>query len=406
MMLRVKSISAPSVAVVSYHLMTDGTGRPNYVARALSEMPFLGSVSLVASDYEHISKRRVPEDGVVRLPVRPYTKNISVQRILSYFDFARQVNLAVPVAGADLIYVCVPDYLSALAILRRKRNRRIVVIVDVVDLWPEALPLPRLVNGLVKKTIGLAFKWLRRSLFSKADLVLFQSQYFLNQCSGNNARYGFLPMCLNETTRLDYSWKGSSLAKEIRVLFLGSMNNITDVVSLVQLLCILAEKRKVSLRVVGGGSSLEWLKQRLRTTAVITTFYGITFDSKIKDEELSQAHFGYNGYKETTEVSVSYKSLEYLRHGIPLINSAKGDTFELMENKECGFNYDPKDIQAVAARILLITDAEHARMRQNALRAFEACFSYLGFSTTLQTYIGKLLMDCSADELRYRKYVG
>jgi len=402
-----RSDSKVNVCLISYHYEEE-RGRPNLVKRALSAMDFVKDLRVVASNFDHITKEVIPntEQNITRLRVRQYSNNISLKRVLSYWDFARQLSALPILTTTQIAYVCVPDYLSALTVLRRRTGRTERVIIDVVDLWPEALPLPRLVNGLLKWALGSGIKRLRQRLFRDANLVLFQSQYFLSQFGGNGERYGFLPMCAGKTSQADFVWDGPSLASEIRILFLGSMNSITDLASLVHILRILVEERKVSLSVVGGGSSLGWLKEQLRGTPVITTFYGITFDKDIKNGEFRQTHFGYNGYRETTEVAVSYKSLELLQHGIPLINSAKGDTFEIVRNEECGLNFERKSLQAVAKRILSLTDVAHSHMRQNARRAFEVNFSYPGFCRALATYMEKLLVDFPPDRLGYRRFRG
>jgi len=383
------------VLVVSYHYPDGENSRPTLVRRVFAEMPGGIAVKAIASDFDHFSKRTMPSSvgGIIRLPVRPYRKNISTARLLSYADFAWRLRKHPAVAEADIIYVCVPCYLSALAVLFGRARRRQKVLVDVVDLWPEALPLPRIVNRLIKGTIGAGIKSLRRRIFGGADLLFFQSRYFLNKYGGNSVRHKFLPMCLSGASLAENVTRRSSLSKEVRILFLGSMNSITDMASLVQLLQLLAKQRKVCFSVIGGGNSLEWLKERLKATTVTATFHGITFDKRIKEEELSRAHFGFNGYKETTEVSVSYKSLEYLQHGIPLINSAKGDMIELVASEKCGLNYNAKDLQPVVNNIIAMSDADHAVMRQNALRTFDENFSYGHFSKILTTCIMDLLAD-------------
>ena len=312
----VKGGASLRAVVVSYHLLANGIGRPHLVARALGEMAMIGPVSLVTRNFDHITKRTITTDEAVRVPVRPYATNISIGRVLSYLDFARQVNHVLQVAEADLVYICVPDYISALAILRQKRDRRFVVIVDIVDLWPEAFPLPKVINELFKDVFGFIFKPLRRWLFQKADLVLFQSRNFLKQFGKDSSRYGFLPMCLPRRPAVCGSQVRALIMEEIRLLFLGSINNITDTESLIAILCMLAERRKVCLCVVGGGLGMESFRRRLSNRLVHLITRGITFNRRVREEELTRAHFGFNGYKKTTDVSVSYKALDYLQHGL------------------------------------------------------------------------------------------
>ena len=390
-MTSVKGGTSLSAVVVSYHLLGDGTGRPYFVARALGKMAVIRRVSLIASNFDHISKRTIPTDEAVRVPVRPYATNISIGRVLSYFDFARQVNHVLQVAEADLVYICVPDYISALAILRNKRDRRFVVIVDIVDLWPEAFPLPKLINKFFKNISGFIFKPLRRWLYQKADLVLFQSRYFLKEFGKDSSQYGFLPMCLSGKATLGMDGLRTSIREEIRILFLGSLNNITDTESLIAMLNLVARHRKVCLSVVGGGHGLRKLEKRLANTRVRLIVRGITFDQYIRKVELTQAHFGFNGYKETTEVSVSYKALDYLQHGLPMINHTKGDLAKLINDSHCGLNYEPGEIKTAVEKILSFSDCDHRKMCENARGAFEENYSYDHFCATLAGYVDSLL---------------
>lgn len=354
-------------------------------------MSFLQEVHLVASNYDHFSKNTATADDMMRLPVRPYARNISFRRILSYFDFARQVRRARPVIDADLVYVCVPDYLAALAVLRSKRTTGCKVIVDVVDLWPEAFPLPPYVNGLVKGVFNVFLKPLRRYLFREADLILFQSRYFLQQFAADSQRSRFLPMCISGPATTGASRLRVPIVGEVRMLFLGSINSITDIESLVAMLRLLSLRRKVRLCVVGGGVGLESLQRRLAGTSVNVIVRGITFDRGVREEEMARAHFGYNGYKNTTEVAVSYKALDYLQRGLPIINGTKGDLRDLVKSSHCGLNFEPDAVPALVEKILLLSDAEHHRMGENACRAFEENFSYKQFHVTLEGYVKKTI---------------
>lgn len=396
----VKVFSPLRAVVVCYHFTAEGAARPNYVARSLEAMPFLRRVDRVGSDYDHFQKARATEDAVTRLPVRPYAKNISLQRVFSYRDFARGVAASPLVTEADLVYVCVPDYLAALAVLRHRATRPFFVIVDVYDLWPEAFPLPPIANGLLKGILKLGIPALRRFLFRRANLILFQSGYFRERFGGRGPRYQLLPMCLAGRARAAGGAAAVSIREEIRVLFLGSINSITDTDSLVALLLGLAEQRRVSLCVIGGGIGWAPLEQRLAGTKIRVHARGVTFDRRIREEEIARAHFGFNGYKDTTEVSVSYKAIDYLQQGLPLINRTKGDLRELVARTGCGFNYDPREIGRMTEAMLALSDDDHRRLRENACRAFEENHSYEQFHATLRGYLEGLLAARSPGKVK------
>ena len=198
-------------------------------------------------------------------------------------------------------------------------------------------------------------------------------------------------MCLSgkETTGIDGF--RTSIREEIRILFLGSLNNITDTESLIAMLNLMAKFRKTCLSVVGGGDGLRKLEKRLVNTKVRLIVRGITFDQCVREEELTQAHFGFNGYKETTEVSVSYKALDYLKYGLPIINYTKGDLEELINDSYCGLNYEPREIKTTVEKMLSLSVSDHRKMCENARRAFEEKYSYDHFQATLACYVEGLL---------------
>jgi glycosyltransferase involved in cell wall biosynthesis len=391
----VKQVDAHSglrVCVVSYHFDEGFDARPNVARLAFAEMQSVAEVKVVAANFDHIRKLKLDGNtgSMLRVPVRPYSRNISANRLFSYWDFAKQVRNLPALSSADLVYTCVPDNFTAMEILRSRVGAFPKVIIDVVDLWPEAFPLPPIINYIAKRTIGTLLKVRRKRSFDAADLILFQSRYFLEKYGNSRARVGILPMCFRGSAQALATGTAPSLKDEIRILFLGSINSITDSRSIVEILSLLSAARRVHFSVIGGGSGAKWLQERLRAVPVSTNFYGITFDKAIKDNEFSQAHFGFNAYKKTTEVSVSYKSMEYLKHGIPLINCAKGDTFELVQNSGCGVNFDANQIQEVANRLLSLTDAEHAQMRRNTLWVAEEHYSYRRFAQTLTGFVEEL----------------
>jgi glycosyltransferase involved in cell wall biosynthesis len=213
----------------------------------------------------------------------------------------------------------------------------------------------------------------------------------MKQFGKKSDNYRFLPMCLSGKDTLSMGVLRTSIREEIRILFLGSLNNITDTESLIAMLGLMTKQRKVCLSVLGGGHGLSKLEQRLASTTVRLIVRGITFDQRVREEELTQAHFGFNGYKETTEVSVSYKSLDYLQNGLPVINCTKGDFTDLVRESGCGLNYEPGKINEAVEKILSFSDYEQRKMRENASRAFEENYSYENFRATLAGYVESLL---------------
>lgn len=380
-----------SMVVISYHYDDAVVGRPHFWRRAFVTIPGGANVTTVASDFDHIRKRTLTGicSNVVRLPVRRYDKNLSFARVLSYWDFARGILRGSVIERASIVVVCVPDYICALAVLLWSRRRSCAVLIDVVDLWPEALPLPVRWNLLFKRTLGRVFARVRACLFAPASLIFFQSEYFVGLYGSPSLKHRLLRMCC-DTLTFEPIRRAPPLAEKLCLVFLGSINSVTDTESIVALLRALAAVRKVRLAVIGGGNSLFRLQEELRSSDVETVYYGINFDPDVKSSELAGAHFGLNLYRSTTAVAVSYKSMEYLQYGLPLLNSAQGDTSLLVEREGCGFNCNATAIDSAITSLNSLTDEGHAELRANATRVFHTYFSFASFEKTVHDALSYL----------------
>ena len=63
-----------------------------------------------------------------------------------------------------------------------------------------------------------------------------------------------------------------------------------------------------------------------------------------------------------TEVALSYKSVDYLSFGLPLINSAKHETMRL-RTQDAGFNFDDNQIGVLVNKLSKISYEDIIKMK-------------------------------------------
>jgi glycosyltransferase involved in cell wall biosynthesis len=377
--------------VVSYHWIRH-IGRPECMSKCLDGIPQIKQKILVASNYDHITKRVINKnDEIIRLPVIKYRKNISLLRVFSYFGFVKNVLKIVDEQKPQIVLVCVPDYLTAIALLAKKKHNKFLLIIDVVDLWPEAFPLPRHVPGIIKNYINIISKKIRTVIFKNADLIFYQSTYFLKRFRARNRRDFLLTMCIPREKSQNVAGKCGNIRKTINIIFLGSINHITDIISLGKILETMSKTRKVKCYIIGGGEGLKKLKFLLLNTNVKLTSLGVSFQKDIKRVLLNKCHFGFNGYKRETDVAVSYKALEYLANGVPLLNQTQNDLTNIVKKTGCGFNYQSNNLKLLTRRLLKLSNSDHARMKKKAYVAYNNFFSFRKYEQTFQKGIKNLL---------------
>ena len=125
-----------------------GLARLHYLSEFFTENGF--DVEIVTADFQHWEKRyRTEEDQkrireqskcrVTFLHEGAYKKNIDLKRILSYRTLSKNIKKYLEQNEYDLVYALIPDnHLCAVA-GKYAKKRGIPFIVDVEDLWPEAM---------------------------------------------------------------------------------------------------------------------------------------------------------------------------------------------------------------------------------------------------------------------------
>ena len=251
------SFKLSKIAIISYDFIEDSkNSRPLMVYETMKEGAYPMNVVVYCANFSHHKKQFVEfynrDFQAIRVP--HYSRNISLMRIFSYWIFCAKIIFKRNLKETQLIYFCVPPNELAIVALLYKFLWKKTIILNVVDLWPEAFPLPHFINPGVKFFFYLTARPIRNWLFSQADLVISQSAYFKSKLA---LPFSKCKVVLMGTTHpIDNRFRNfhrSSLQDCLYILYLGSINAINDLKSLIGILVKLRQFRKVHLSVIGGG---------------------------------------------------------------------------------------------------------------------------------------------------------
>ena len=140
------------------------------------------------------------------------------------------------------------------------------------------------------------------------------------------------------------------------------------------------EKKQVELRIIGDGEAREKLILAAEKAGAQVVYFGKVYNQQKKIELLGECDFGLNLMKEDVAVGLTIKSVDYLSMGIPIINSIKGDTMELVKRKEVGINYY-KDSDSWLNSAL---EADLVILSRKAFQCFTECFTREVFKHTIK----------------------
>ncbi len=310
--------------------------RTSFVIEALLERGY--NTIGVSTDFSHIRKRKRSDtkDHYVQIDTEPYKRNLSVKRLLSHRDFAKKAFRFIDSYDPDLIWVCVPaNSLIAEAKKYKDSHPDVRMIIDVIDMWPESMPL-----GTLKKLLPFTiWRNIRNNSIDCADALVTECSYYKNILKDEYDGQVKTIHWARDNKVGDY--KLDLPEDKLSLAYIGSINNIIDIDEIGRL--IDSADMPVVLHVIGSGESKERLLESLKSKCELI-YHGVTYDPNDKKEIFSKCHAGLNIYKEGLYIGLTVKSIDYFNYGLPVINSIQGDTYSLINEYGVGFNVDKTSV--------------------------------------------------------------
>lgn len=355
------------IALVAYDVALPGEkglGRMYWLAGLFRRAGY--DVELITGTFQHWEKRfRAPEEmaGEHPFPVTflartGYEKNIQLKRVASLLSLARSVRRHLEANEYDLVYCLIPDNHIAAEVGRYARRRGIPFIIDVEDLWPEAMRLV-LDVPVVSDVLFSAFSLSARAAYRRADGVIGSSDTYRDE----PLKYGV------EVPRRETVYVGNDLAvfdagaaenpvekpeSEFRVVYAGTLGASYDLATLLWAADVLARRGEKDVRILllGDGPQRAELERLAEGLSGNVTFLGYQ-PYAVMAGWLRASDVTVNSLGEKAAQSIVSKIGDYLAAGKPMINTGLDPEFrEKVEADGFGVNVAPGDPEAMADAIL------------------------------------------------------
>lgn len=326
----------------------------------------------ITSDFDHTAKKsfvcNVPNS--VQLHVIPYRKNLSVARIVSHWQFAKSVVRYLEQVERKpdaVVSILPPNFLAYYLAGYKERHPEVKLVFDIFDMWPETFPIGRL-----KKILSpVFFIWakLRNTSLPTADFVTTECELFrqrLNLPDGNSAT---VYLCAEP---LQIPLRAPRLRSDgLDLCYLGAINNVIGIPEICGLLRELTKHTQVTLHVIGTGERQQEFMDQAKAAGAEVVYYGAVYDDEKKQEIISGCHFGLNVMKSSVCIGLTMKSVEYFRHGLPIINNIPADTEGFVTEKNTGIQLTENCAEVIGK----MSVAECMQMRENVQQVFSEYFS-------------------------------
>jgi glycosyltransferase involved in cell wall biosynthesis len=339
--------------------------------------------------FDHHSKRYLASRSETRLtaPCRRvhflhtrvfYRKNVGVARIVNHRRVASEfLRNAARADRPDVIVCSYPTIEMAAAAIRYARPRRVPVIVDVRDRWPDIFSsiFPPALRKLGVDTLMLA-PWNRQKaqIFAAASAITAVSPAYLEWAracvaGGYRGDTRVFPLAYPKLAGLDRARANAAQARaklglaadDLVIWFVGSFGRTYDLVpALTVARRFHAEGRKVRFVLSGEG------EMRAQWEVLARGLDNVTFTGWLGEEELTQiaavAAVGLLAYRSGAPQGLPNKLFECLSLGIPVVSSLDGECRSFVESHGIGYYYDAERPEELAGALdELCRDAERRR---------------------------------------------
>lgn len=320
-----------------------------------------------------------------------YRTNASFSRALHDSLIVKQFNRAAPhMEKPDIIVASYPTPALALAAVNYGNRLRIPVVVDVRDLWPEAIldAVPTQVRWLGNWAARILDRQ-NQVLFRKADAITAISPSYLRWALKQAGRMqratdavffmGYPQRRLKpqgaEQTRANWLDRGVKPDSFV-CCFFGTLGRHFDLMPVLQV----AREReqagdsRFQFLICGPGDQLEYYRHL--SSGLNSVLFPGWVDLAHVTTLMEISAVGLAPYSTTAKMSLPNKPFEYMSAGLPILSSLRGELERILSEHDCGLTYDNCAGAFLTALEVLASDPERRQqMGQNARRLFEAKFA-------------------------------
>ncbi|WP_018964190.1 glycosyltransferase family 4 protein [Ancylobacter sp. FA202] len=353
------------------------TGFPNYPSGKVYE----------GYKIRPINRRQIGNVLLTRLALYPSHDSSRIGRSLNYLSFfaSALVYLTFFARRTDVILAYHPPIMVGVTAAVAGFFRRIPVVVDVQDMWPDTLRATGMVNSeRLIALIGRVCRWTWRRM----DRIIAQSEGFRRLL----IERGVAP----DRIRVIHNWGDhietggvapappAALAApgRFRVLFAGNLGRAQGLDTVLDAAALLAESHpQIEFCILGDGLETE----RLKLAAAARGLGNVRFFPRVSKAEvgpwLAAADVLLVHLKDDPlfAITVPSKTQAYLATGRPILMAVAGDGADMLRAADAGLAIPPEDSAALAAavqQLAALDPAERERMGARGRAFYERELSF------------------------------
>ncbi len=310
---------------------------------------------------------------VIRVPLYPSHDHNPIRRTLCYLSFALSAALIgiFLIRKPDVMHVYQPPATIAIPAIFIKLLRKVPIVYDIQDLWPDTLKATGMVNSnFIIRLVGIYCK-IAYKLFDK---IVVLSPGLKKKLIERGVNPGKVQVIYNWSNYIPLSGKNGNKSRQrlfpnekFTVLFAGNMGKAQGLDSVVMAAKIILEKNSnIQLAFIGGGIEVENLKRMkndfgLDNVVFLEKVSGVRIGKLLESSDALLVHLKKDPL---FEITIPSKIQAYLMVGRPIINGVRGDAAELVLQSNAAVSCEPGDPVDIADKILELSQMPEEKLNQ------------------------------------------
>lgn len=328
------------------------------------------NVLWISSQFHHGSKKdRNPGNYVstnenlkiIPLSSLRYNKNIGFRRLISDYRLSKLIILELDKIHKenkiDIIIVSMGPIFTPSAVVSFAKKNKIKSIIDIQDLYPEAM------YAVIPKKIRFLAKILLLPLNLKIKRLILNSDG-VSSLSKNRLKEAFdkFNFDLKKPSRAIYlNFKGipsvidkkkNPKTQTLKIAYIGTIGSFYDFDTVFNSFYEIAKTSiKIELHIIGSGPKLNYYKNIVKKLELNNVFfYGyMPFDKSIN--LIRSCDIGIVPILKTWPSCIPNKPIDYLGLGLPILNSVQGELSSLVTDFDIGYNYIAENCDSLTLTI-------------------------------------------------------
>jgi len=347
------------------------TGIPNYPG------------GKIYAGYKFALIQREVIDGVniTRLPLYPSHDQSAVKRILNYVSFSASALFygLFFMKRVDVIYAYHPPLTVGIVASLIKMFRRIPIVYDIQDMWPDTLRATGMINNArILAVVSKVCNWVYRQV----DEIVVLSPGFRSLLIERGVPKDKIDVIYNWADEDSLLTSGEALPENFpdknafKVIFAGNMGKAQalDVVLEAAALLKAANSRVVFVMIGGGVEVL-----RLKKTAADMQLSNIVFLPAVPMAQVgkflisSDALLVHLKKDPLFQITIPSKTQAYMCVGKPLLMAVDGDASDLVYQSNCGITVEsqnPKELARAAERLAALDHSQLTQLGENSRKYY------------------------------------